>query len=204
MCLGRVIDHETDPESRAQAFRGIAGAGIASARDGVGGLVGPGSGGRGASLTSPRVEDPSPAPNSVVSFGGASLGMNALTDPRAPVVGIAATPSGDGYWMVASDGGIFSFGDAQFSGSEGGAQLNKPIVGMAATPDGKGYWLVAADGGVFSFGDANSPAQRVAPSSTSRSWAWPPRRTARGTGWLLRTAASSRSVTPSSTARPAH
>ncbi len=108
----------------------------------------------GASLTSPRVEDPSPAPNSVVSFGGASLGMNALTDVRAPVVGMAATPSGVGYWMVASDGGIFSFGDARFHGSEGGAQLNKPIVGMAATPDGKGYWLVAADGGVFSFGDA--------------------------------------------------
>ena len=56
--------------------------------------------------------------------------------------------------MVASDGGIFSFGDAGYYGSEGGKQLTKPIVGMAATPDGKGYWLVASDGGVFSFGDA--------------------------------------------------
>ncbi len=70
------------------------------------------------------------------------------------MVGMAATPSGDGYWMVASDGGVFSFGDAQFYGSEGGTPLNAPVVGMAATPDGKGYWLVAADGGVFSFGDA--------------------------------------------------
>jgi hypothetical protein len=55
---------------------------------------------------------------------------------------------------VASDGGIFSFGDAPFLGSTGAMTLNKPIVGMAATPDGKGYWLVASDGGIFSFGDA--------------------------------------------------
>ena len=56
--------------------------------------------------------------------------------------------------MVASDGGIFSYGDAVFYGSTGAITLNKPIVGMAPTPDGKGYWLVASDGGVFSFGDA--------------------------------------------------
>jgi hypothetical protein len=67
---------------------------------------------------------------------------------------MAATPDGKGYWLVASDGGVFSFGDAEFYGSTGGMALNKPIVGMAATPDGKGYWLVASDGGVFSFGDA--------------------------------------------------
>jgi beta-glucanase (GH16 family) len=55
---------------------------------------------------------------------------------------------------VASDGGIFSFGDATFFGSTGALSLNKPIVGMASTADGRGYWLVASDGGIFSFGDA--------------------------------------------------
>jgi hypothetical protein len=60
-----------------------------------------------------------------------------------------------GYRTVASDGGIFTFGNLPFCGSEGGMPLNKPIVGMAATPDGGGYWLVASDGGVFTFGDAN-------------------------------------------------
>ncbi len=65
-----------------------------------------------------------------------------------------AAPQGLGYHEVASDGGIFSFGDAQFYGSMGGTPLNKPIVGMASTPDGKGYWEVASDGGIFSFGDA--------------------------------------------------
>jgi hypothetical protein len=44
-------------------------------------------------------------------------------------VGIAAAPGGSGYWLVASDGGIFSFGDATFYGSEGGTTLNAPIVG---------------------------------------------------------------------------
>ena len=72
----------------------------------------------------------------------------------APIVGIAATPDGNGYWEVGADGGVFAFGDAGFYGSMGGKPLNKPIVGMAATPDGKGYWLVASDGGVFAFGDA--------------------------------------------------
>jgi hypothetical protein len=52
---------------------------------------------------------------------------------------------------VASDGGVFSFGNAQFWGSTGSLTLNKPIVGMAADPATGGYWLVASDGGVFSF-----------------------------------------------------
>jgi hypothetical protein len=67
---------------------------------------------------------------------------------------MAPTPDGGGYWLVASDGGIFSFGDAKFFGSTGAMRLNQPIVAMKPTRTGKGYWLIAADGGVFSFGDA--------------------------------------------------
>ena len=43
-------------------------------------------------------------------------------------------PLGDGYWLVASDGGIFSYGNAQFEGSTGKLVLNKPVVGGAALP----------------------------------------------------------------------
>ncbi len=73
----------------------------------------------------------------------------------APVVALASTPDGHGCWMAASNGGVFSFGDASFYGSAGDIHLNQPVVGMSSTPDGGGYWLVTADGGVFSFGDAS-------------------------------------------------
>jgi lysophospholipase L1-like esterase len=59
-----------------------------------------------------------------------------------------------GYWEVATDGGVFAFGNAPFEGSMGGTKLSAPVVGIAPTPDGRGYWEVAADGGVFAFGDA--------------------------------------------------
>ena len=39
---------------------------------------------------------------------------------------------------MATDGGIFAFGTATFSGSMGGKPLNAPVVGMAVTPDGGG------------------------------------------------------------------
>ena len=59
-----------------------------------------------------------------------------------------------GYWLVGSDGGVFSFGSTQFYGSVANLQLQSPVIGIAPTPDRGGYWLVASDGGVFAFGDA--------------------------------------------------
>jgi hypothetical protein len=81
------------------------------------------------------------------------------------VVGIVPTKSRHGYWLDASDGGIFSFGDAGFFGSIPGLglhpagsglpnSLNAPIVGMVPSTTGQGYFMVASDGGVFAFGDA--------------------------------------------------
>jgi hypothetical protein len=77
--------------------------------------------------------------------GTAKRSGTPLTAKPAPV---------SAYWLVASDGGVFSFGGAGFYGSTGGIHLNKPIVGMAGTSGSKGYWLVAADGGIFAFGNA--------------------------------------------------
>ena len=59
-----------------------------------------------------------------------------------------------GYLMAGSDGGVFAFGGATFTGSMGGRALTAPIEGLAPTADALGYWLVGADGGVFAFGDA--------------------------------------------------
>ncbi len=74
---------------------------------------------------------------------------------NAPIVGIAPAGNGAGYWIVGSDGGVFSFGAAPFLGSLGGSRLQAPILAIEPTPSGNGYWLIAADGGVFSFGDAS-------------------------------------------------
>jgi hypothetical protein len=48
------------------------------------------------------------------------------------------------YWFVASDGGIFAFGDAKFWGSTGSMTLSQPIVGMASSGTGGGYWLAGS------------------------------------------------------------
>ena len=82
------------------------------------------------------------------------LGAAAPGHLNSPIVSMAATADGRGYWNVAADGGIFAFGDAAFHGSMGGQSLNRPVVGLAVTPDGGGYWEVASDGGIFAFGDA--------------------------------------------------
>ena len=82
-----------------------------------------------------------------VNAVGISLASNeALSMPFSSSAG--------GYDLVASDGGLFTFGGARFFSSEGGMPLTRPVVSMATTPDGGGYWLVASDGGIFTFGDA--------------------------------------------------
>ena len=86
-----------------------------------------------------------------------------------PIVGMAPTADGKGYWLVASDGGIFTFGDAKFYGSTGGIALNKPIIGMLAGPSGTGYILVASDGGTFTFGTHRSTDRSVGSPSRTRS-----------------------------------
>ena len=60
-------------------------------------------------------------------------------------------PATGGYWLVATDGGIFAY-NAPFLGSTGSITLNKPVVGMASASNGSGYWLVATDGGIFAYG----------------------------------------------------
>ncbi|HEX3794568.1 MAG TPA: hypothetical protein VHV57_08710 [Acidimicrobiales bacterium] len=74
--------------------------------------------------------------------------------PATPAVSVAPSNSVPAYWLVSSNGGVFTFGGAPFFGSAGALKLAKPIVGMAGTPSGGGYWLVASDGGIFSYGNA--------------------------------------------------
>ncbi|HVL92729.1 MAG TPA: hypothetical protein VM264_05230, partial [Acidimicrobiales bacterium] len=65
------------------------------------------------------------------AFGDATfLGSTGGRRLASSIVGMASTPSGKGYWLVAGDGGIFAFGDATFLGSTGATRLASPIVGM--------------------------------------------------------------------------
>jgi len=58
---------------------------------------------------------------SVYSFGAVLSDGDLSTDHlNKPIVGISLQSNGLGYWLVASDGGVFSFGDAGFHGSTGG------------------------------------------------------------------------------------
>jgi hypothetical protein len=99
----------------------------------------------------------------------------------APVVSIASTPNGGGYWAVRSDGSIATLGDAVNYGSMSGTALTAPVSHIVSTPDGKGYWMVAGDGGIFSFGDAgfygsmgghqlNAPVVDLAPTADGRGY----------------------------------
>ena len=86
-------------------------------------------------------------------FAGAISDLTTI-NLAGPIIDSIPTPSGEGYYMLGSDGGVFAFGDATFAGSLPGLGVtpNQPTVGLVPDPDGNGYWMVAGDGGVFAFG----------------------------------------------------
>jgi L,D-transpeptidase catalytic domain len=94
-----------------------------------------------------------PTQNFVLAYGAAAAAVPNQTGLAGPLVGIASTPDGGGYWATTTSGQVVNEGDAANLGSVT-IPLHAPIVGISATPSGHGYWLVASDGGVFSFGDA--------------------------------------------------
>ena len=114
---------------------------------------------------------------------------------------MAATPDGKGYWLVASDGGVFTYGDAGFYGSTGGLALNRPDRRHGGNPGRQGLLARRLRRRHFAFGDAgfhgstrghplNKPIVGMAATPTGKGY------------WLVAaTAASSPSATPYSTAR---
>ena len=127
-----------------------------------------------------RITDPGPLANGTYTYTALAIDTagNISLPSEATVVTVN---NAGGYWMVASDGGVFSFGDAGFLGGMGGEHLNAPILGIAPTPTREGYWLLATDGGVFSFGDAgfhgstgdmklNSPILGMVPTKTGQGY----------------------------------
>ena len=102
---------------------------------------------------------------------------------NAPIVGMVPSSDGGGYFMVASDGGVFAFGDARFEGScPGMGGCSGAAVAVVPDASGNGYWLVTQTGHVYAFGDAafyGAPGNQGSPVTSAV-------RTADGGGyWVL-------------------
>jgi len=108
-----------------------------------------------ATASSPPTTYPSSCSGAADSNYTISYVTGAVTVNDPPPAPPPPTPPvTHGYWLVGSDGGIFTFGSASFYGSTGSLKLQRPVVGITPTKDRGGYWLVASDGGTFAFGDA--------------------------------------------------
>jgi hypothetical protein len=71
--------------------------------------------------------------------------------PGAPITSISSTPDGKGYYLLAGDGSVYTFGDARFAGSEGGWQANGVPIAIATDDATGGYWIVTTTGHVYNF-----------------------------------------------------
>ena len=103
---------------------------------------------------------------SVFNFGGALFhGSAGCYDPSkppggsnviklsAPIVGIAPTRTGLGYWLVGADGSVFGFGDAGYHGSApanpnwGIGTSTNPVTGVLLDPSKQNGYILIADKG---------------------------------------------------------
>ena len=90
----------------------------------------------------------------VYAYGSATfLGSAENLPVVAPIVSMAQTPNGKGYYLLGEDGAVFAYG-APFYGGINGWPLRLPAAAMASTPSGNGYWIVSEDGAVFPMGGA--------------------------------------------------
>ncbi len=69
------------------------------------------------------------------------------------VVDIESTPTGEGYWLLDTEGFVWAFGDAPYLG-DAGAVAGDPALSITSTASGQGYWVFTLAGCVLTFGDA--------------------------------------------------
>lgn len=85
----------------------------------------------------------------VFTYDGAPFFGSLVGNGSGPAIGLAWTPSGNGYWILQADGAVFSFGDAQYHGGVNpGANLHDAFgsrIPVGLTAKGNGYVIVGAD-----------------------------------------------------------
>ncbi len=86
--------------------------------------------------------------------GDSWQGGTADAAPGAPVVGIAATPDGKGYYLLGGDGSVYAFGDARYAGSVGKYTASGAPTAIAVDDATGGYWIATSSGRVYDFGGA--------------------------------------------------
>ena len=86
--------------------------------------------------------------------------------PMTPISVPSPTPNG--YWLVAQDGGVFSFGVPFLgSGASTGQVLSQPVAALASQPGGTGYSLASASGQVNGHGNQTNSCLSV-PTSLNK------------------------------------
>jgi hypothetical protein len=90
----------------------------------------------------------------VLRFGAATE-HGGPGETSSPITGLAATSSGNGYWVVSADGAVRGYGDGVALGSASGLGAHR-AVDVAGTRTGLGYWVATDDGQVKPFGDAGA------------------------------------------------
>ena len=120
---------------------------------------------------------------SIPGVGLSPAGSGLPHSLNAPIVAMVPSSDGGGYFMVASDGGVFAFGDARFAGScPGIGGCSGAAVAVVPDASGNGYWLITQTGNVYAFGDApfyGEPGNQGSPVTSAV-------RTANGGGyWVL-------------------
>lgn len=82
------------------------------------------------------------------TYGGSASNVNAIA--------MNATYSGEGYWIMHSNGTMIAYGDAVHYGdpkNTEGIESNS-FKDFAPTPTGLGYWILRNNGSVYAYGDA--------------------------------------------------
>ncbi|MCU1489016.1 MAG: hypothetical protein JWM85_421, partial [Acidimicrobiaceae bacterium] len=97
-----------------------------------------------------------------------ALGGLGAAAPVSPVVGIADSSDGAGYWLLQANGTVRAFGDA-LQASYAQTSPSVPMTGITASPSDRGYLLVNSAGDVSSFGAARNfgslPSSRLVPGA---------------------------------------
>jgi len=100
----------------------------------------------------------------VFAFGDARIHPPAPANPSTTLDGrivcIAATPTGQGYYLLDSFGKCVAYGDAQVLGDLYSSGVGN-VVDMAVNFTGHGYWIMCGDGAIHPFGDVTDLDTRL-------------------------------------------